>query len=48
MSAPLLAESIITIASFREAIKKRRCLELADVFYIRNKINTKRADALEL
>ena len=42
------AESIVTTASFREAIKKRRCLVPADAFYEWQKIGAKTKQAFAI
>jgi putative SOS response-associated peptidase YedK len=42
------AESIVTTASFREAIKKRRCLVPADAFYEWQKIGAKSKQAFAI
>jgi putative SOS response-associated peptidase YedK len=42
------AESIVTTASFREAIKKRRCLVPADAFYEWQKISAKSKQAFAI
>jgi putative SOS response-associated peptidase YedK len=42
------AESIVTTASFREAITKRRCLVPADAFYEWQKIGTKSKQAFAI